>query len=84
LDPNENGAPSDFLADRFVHEGVTVPLKASERDKLLLDMYGRVVRVEAKIEALPDHENRIRKIEKLQWGFPATLLVALFSLVGIH
>lgn len=61
-----------------------VPLKPTERDALLIDMHTRLTRIEAHTEALPDHESRIRKLEKLQWGLPGTLIVALLAALGIH
>lgn len=66
------------------HTGTVVPLSQVERDRLLLDMYGRVVKVEAIVTVLPDHEERLRTIEKRQWGLPASLLIALLSMFGIH
>lgn len=69
---------------QFDHESASVPLRESERDRLLLDMYGRVVKVEAKVEALPDLEDRVRKLERRQWGLPASIFTALLALVGIH
>lgn len=61
-----------------------VPLKSDERDALLIDMHTRLTRIEAHTEVLPDHESRIRSLEKRSWGIPASVLVALAAALGIH
>lgn len=61
-----------------------VPMKTDERDALLIDMHTRLTRIEAHTEVLPDHEERIRKLEKRQWGIPGSLLVAVLAALGIH
>jgi hypothetical protein len=55
------------------------PLAATQRDALLIDMHGRLARIEG-----ADLDSRVRSLEKRQWGLPASMLVALFSLFGIH
>lgn len=41
-----------------------------------------VAYMRAKIEALPDHETRIRRIERWMYGIPASLLVAVGGIVA--
>jgi hypothetical protein len=43
-----------------------------------------VAYIRAKVEILPDHEDRLRKVEKRQWGMPAGVLVALMAALGVH
>lgn len=54
-----------------------------DRDELLLDVRDRLVRIETKIEVLPDFEERLRKSERWRWGIPGSLLAALAALIGL-
>lgn len=63
-------------------EDISLPLKGHERDTLLLAIYDRLARIEARVDAIPDHEDRIRSLEKRFWGIPGSLLVALMALFG--
>jgi hypothetical protein len=38
--------------------------------------------IKAKIEALPDHETRIRRVERWMYGLPASLVLAVLGLVA--
>jgi hypothetical protein len=38
--------------------------------------------IKAKIETLPDHETRIRRVEKWMYGIPVSALVALGGLAA--
>lgn len=33
--------------------------------------------IKAKVEAIPDHEQRIRFLERWKWGLPATLITSI-------
>lgn len=61
-----------------------VPMKTDERDALLIDMHGRLSYIQAKVETLPDHEDRIRKLERRVWGVPGSMMVALMAALGFH
>lgn len=61
-----------------------VPMRENERDALLIDMHTRVKVIESRFTTLDDHEDRLRSVEKRQWGMPATLFVALLGLVGVN
>jgi len=39
-----------------------------------------VAYIKAKIDALPDHEKRLRSLERWRYGIPGGLLVTLISL----
>lgn len=43
-----------------------------------------VAYIRAKIDALPDHENRLRTLEKRQLGVFGSALATLVALLGIH
>lgn len=40
--------------------------------------------IRAKVERIPELEERTRKLEKRIWGVPGSLLVALLAAFGIH
>ena len=39
--------------------------------------------IKAKIEVIPDHEVRIRFIERWKYGLPATLVTSVVALIGV-
>lgn len=43
-----------------------------------------VAYIRAKIEMLPDHENRIRRLEKAMWGLPASIIATVAAFFGFH
>lgn len=76
---------SDEAEVRIAPDSVSAPpLKQSERDALMIDMHSRLARIEVRVEVLPDHEDRIRKVERRIWGVPGSLLVALLAVLGVH
>lgn len=63
----------------------TVPLSQDVRDTLLIDIHGRVSRIEEQITVLPDLEDRTRSLEKRIWQVPgASLVVAALAALGLH
>jgi hypothetical protein len=64
--------------------GYSAPLKARERDEVLLDVHMRLGRIEAQLEALSDHESRIRKLEYRVWTIPSTFLAAVVAFVNVR
>lgn len=63
----------------------TVPLSQDVRDSLLIDIHGRVSRIEEKILVLPDLEDRTRSLEKRVWQIPgASIVVAALAALGLH
>lgn len=58
-------------------------MKPAERDELLLEMNERLVRIETKIEVLPDHEKRLRGLERWRYGIPAGIGTAILALLGL-
>ena len=59
-------------------------MSPGERDEILTQIRVDVADIKARIESLPDHERRIRSLEKFRYGIPGALLVALISLVIPH
>ena len=63
----------------------TVPLSQDVRDSLLIDIHGRVSRIEGKIEVIPALEARTRSLEKRVWTVPgAGVVLAALAAVGLH
>lgn len=60
-------------------------MKSVERDELLLEMHGDIQAIKVHIEALPDHENRLRALERFRYAWPGAAVisaVAALALVG--
>jgi hypothetical protein len=63
----------------------TVPLSQDVRDSLLIDIHGRTSRIEAKIEVLPEYDDRIGKLERKVWAVPGMgVIAAILAVVGFH
>jgi hypothetical protein len=43
-----------------------------------------VAYIKAKIEVIPQHEARLRSLEKRVWGIPASLLATILAVLGIQ
>lgn len=54
-----------------------------EMARTLADVREDVAYIKAKIEVIPDHEARIRFIERWKYGLPATLVTAVIALAGV-
>lgn len=49
----------------------------NELYNIVSDVREDVAFIKAKVEAIPDHEDRIRWLEKWKWGLPATLITSV-------
>lgn len=47
------------------------------------DIREDVAYIKAKVEAIPDHEQRIRFLERWKWGLPATVVTSVLALIGV-
>ena len=67
---------------------VAVPLRAYERDEVLMQVREDVAVIRTHVENLRgeagDHEARLRKLERRIWGVPGSLMVALLAALGVH
>lgn len=55
----------------------------AERDQLLSDMRVDVAEIRVRIEAVPDHEGRIRKLERFRYAFPSLALLTFAATVAL-
>jgi len=63
----------------------SIPLSEERRDELLIDMHGRVSRIEGYLEARADHEPRIQSLERKAYAFPGvSVLIAILAFFGVH
>lgn len=56
---------------------------ALDHDQLAQDLSAvkeDVAYIRAKVEAIPDHEERLRSLERWKWGLPVTAILAFFGL----
>lgn len=53
----------------------------TKRRLTLDEVYHAVIRVESKVEDIADHEERIRALERWRYTFPASLVLAMTSIV---
>lgn len=58
----------------------SIPLTETKRDELLIDMHGRVSRIEGILETRSDQEDRIRGLEKKVYAVPG--LGVLFTILA--
>lgn len=55
-----------------------------ERDETLAQIRVDVADIRARIESLPDHEKRLRSLERFRYGVPGTAVLAvLLSIVAL-
>jgi hypothetical protein len=59
-------------------------VNSTDAEKRLNQISVDVAVIRERIEAIPDHEVRIRKLEKRTWGVPASLFAAVLALFGVH
>lgn len=56
----------------------------SDRDRILTEIRVDVADIKARIEAVPDHENRIRSLERFRYSVPGTaILGVLLAIAGL-
>jgi hypothetical protein len=55
----------------------------AERDSLISDIRIDVAEIRVRIESVPDHEHRLRRLERFRYAFPSLATFAALGTIGL-